>query len=126
MATQLDLLSYERPKTNSSSYPQQSSFGTELKKLFRRGDPETSREAAERVNTTRLEELVHRTIQSFRAGGCISEQVRECHPGLAYSSVTARFKALEEKGLIIRGPDKRENRKGRNQLVMRSSEFVQL
>ena len=39
--------------------------------------------------------------------GCISDEVQVSYPSLSYSSVTARFKALEDKCLIVRGPDER-------------------
>lgn len=100
-------------------------YGTPSFKLARTGDPETSKEAAEQVETNRLEKMMHDTIRSFGDRGCISDEVRAKHPGLSYSSVTARFSALKEKGLIVAGPDKRPGRSGKNQFVMRSAEFVE-
>lgn len=94
-------------------------YGTEAHKLARRDDPDTSRDAAQSVETTRLERLVHHVIASF-PNGCISSEVLAKFPNLSYSSVTARFSALERKGLISCGPDRRKGDSGRSARVMRS------
>ena len=92
-------------------------FGTETYKLVRRESPPTSYEAADSIDSTKLEKLVFNTIRSFGTTGCISDEVQSRLPDLAYSSVTARFKALIDKGLVnIDG--KRKGRSGRNQRVM--------
>lgn len=93
-------------------------YGTDPHKLRRNDDPETSHEAAAKVDTTRLEKLVHREI-AFR-GQCIAADLVEYFSTLPYSSVTARFKALQDKGFISCGPDKRKGPSGRNQRIMRS------
>jgi len=98
-------------------------FGTEPYKLHRRVSPDTSVEAANSVDTSKLERMVYEAIKSFGPNGCISDQVRERFPGLPYSSVTARFSALQEKCLIACGPDKRKGRSKRNQRVMRAQCF---
>ena len=76
---------------------------TDAHKLYRRGDPDTSREAAEKVPATRLEKMVLDVIARFPEG-VISDDVRricaEEFNVTSYSSITARYKALEEKGLI--------------------------
>jgi hypothetical protein len=64
-----------------------------------------------------LEQLVYETIKGYGATGCISDDVRAAHSSLAYSSVTARFKALAEKGLI-RYEGKRKGSSNRSQRVM--------
>ena len=92
-------------------------FGTPEHKLYRPDDPETSKEAARSVDTSRLEQLVYETVKGYGAAGCISDDVRTAHPTLAYSSVTARFKALAEKGLI-RYEGRRKGASGRSQRVM--------
>lgn len=80
----------------------------------------TSRAALESVDTTALEVRVLGVIAS-RASGMISDEVRDQLPGLAYSSVTARFKALEAKGLIERGEWLKRGKSGRFQKVMRAT-----
>lgn len=92
-------------------------FGTADYKLYRPDDPETSKEAGRSIDTSRLEQLVYETIKSYGATGCISDDVRAAHSSLAYSSVTARFKALAEKGLI-RYEGKRKGSSNRSQRVM--------
>jgi hypothetical protein len=99
-------------------FGQSSRYGTPTKELVRRKAPETSREAAAAVDTSRLEGMVHRAIHEF--GPCIADDVRHCFPNLAYSSVTARFSARERKGFISCGPDKLPGKSGRRQRVMRS------
>jgi len=88
-------------------------------KLFRKDDPETSKAAAFSLgDVTPLERKVYEVICRF-PDGCISDQVREYFPGVAaYSSVTARYKALAEKGLIKFTGEKRPGKSGRGQRVM--------
>ena len=93
-------------------------FGTHIAKLFRRNDPQTSFEAAEKIDTTKTEKMVYEAIKSFGDNGCISDQVLELFPTLPYSSVTARYKALLEKKYIkIEGT--RVGKSGRQQRVMK-------
>lgn len=92
---------------------------TPIERLCRRSDPETSRVAAESINPTNLEGLVLEAINSFGRRGCISDEVRELFPSLSYSSVTARYKALKDKGVIeIIGC--RPGISGRLQTIMRA------
>jgi len=77
----------------------------------------TSRAALHSVSTPHLELEVLRVIESFGARGCISDEVREQFPNLAYSSVTARYAALEKKKLIVRS-GRRPGDSGRQQAVM--------
>lgn len=107
----------EQPDLFSSAV----TYGTEPRKLARRDNPETSKQAAQSVETTRLERMVHEAIRSYGEKGCCAYQLLEHRfRDLAYSSVTARFSALERKGLIKCGPDKRKGPSGRAQRVMRS------
>ena len=54
-------------------------FGTEAFKLVRREDPTTSHEAAQTVDTTKLERIVYEAIKGF-PNGCISDEVLEALP----------------------------------------------
>ena len=93
-------------------------FGTEPFKLVRKEDPTTSHEAAQAVDTTKLERIVYEAIQSF-PNGCISDEVLEALPDHRYSSITPRYKALLRKGFIeITGT--KEGSSGRNQRVMKA------
>lgn len=97
-------------------------YGTDPHKLHRAGDPGTSAEAAHSVDTTYLERIVHKAIEASGAAGCIAADLLAKFAHLPYSSVTARFAALERKGFISCGPDKRTGPSGRNQRVMRAGE----
>lgn len=94
-------------------------FGTNPFKLVRANDPATSHEAAEKVDTTKLEKMVFKAIQQYGKTGCISDQILDKFPSFPYSSVTARYKALIDKKLIfIDGT--REGKSGRKQRVMKA------
>ena len=94
-------------------------FGTPAFKLVRKEDPITSHEAAQVVDTTKLESLVYEAIKGFPEG-CISDQVLELFPQYPYSSITARYKSLLDKGLIeIVGV--KVGRSGRKQRLMKAS-----
>jgi DNA-binding MarR family transcriptional regulator len=104
--------------------PLPNEYGTPAYKLARRTSPETSKTAARSVNTTKLETMVLEIIAAFGAGGCISDDVRAVAADrgvTSYSSVTARYRALEDKGLIEFTGDKRLGNSGRPQRVMRAT-----
>lgn len=94
-------------------------FGTPAFKLVRKEDPVTSHEAAQTVDTTKLESLVYEAIKGFPEG-CISDQVLELFPQYPYSSITARYKSLLDKGFIeIVGV--KVGRSGRKQRLMKAA-----
>ena len=93
-------------------------FGTPAFKLARREDPTTSHQAAQAVDTTKLESLVYEAIKSH-PDGCISDEILEMYPNYPYSSITARYRALLDKDLIEVTGVKR-GKFGRNQRVMRA------
>lgn len=99
----------------------QLSFGTDPRKLVRHEDPDTSHIAAQSVDSGTLERLVLSAIESFGEDGCISDEVLQMFPSLPYSSVTARYKALMTKGLIVDTGLRRKGRSSRPQRVMKSS-----
>jgi hypothetical protein len=93
-------------------------FGTPAFKLARKEDPTTSHEAAQVVDTTKLEQMVYEAIKGFPEG-CISDEVLELFPQYPYSSITARYKSLLDKGFIeITGV--RTGKSGRKQRVMKT------
>ncbi len=93
-------------------------FGTSVHQLVRRDDPVTSYEAAERVDTQKMEKIVLEAIKAF-PDGCIADQVLDSLPQYSYSSVTARFSALLRKEHIeIIGT--RPGKSGRQQRIMRA------
>jgi hypothetical protein len=93
-------------------------FGTPAFKLARREDPTTSHQAAQAVDTTKLETLVYEAIKGF-PDGCISDEILAMYPNYPYSSITARYRALLDKGLIEVSGVKR-GKFGRNQRVMKA------
>jgi hypothetical protein len=94
-------------------------FGTAAFKLARREDPTTSHQAAQAVDTTKLETLVYEAIKGF-PDGCISDEILAMYPNYPYSSITARYRALLDKGFIEVSGVKR-GKFGRNQRVMRAA-----
>ena len=93
-------------------------FGTPAFKLARREDPTTSHQAAQAVDTTKLESLVYEAIKSHPEG-CISDEILEMYPNYPYSSITARYRALLDKGFIEVSGVKR-GKFGRNQRIMKA------
>ena len=94
-------------------------FGSPAFKLVRKEDPVTSHQAAQAVDTTKLEQLVYEAIKSF-PDGCISDEILEMYPNYPYSSITARYRALLDKGFIEVTGVKR-GKFGRNQRIMKAT-----
>ena len=92
-------------------------------KLYRKSDPETSKDAAESLDVTAMEAIVADAIWQFGERGCISDEVCDLLPHHRYSSVTARYKQLKEKGVIVIDDRKRKARSGRGQHIMWHKEF---
>lgn len=99
-------------------------YGTEPHKLARRDGPDTSKEAAQSVNTNTAEAMVHRAIHRFGPNGCIVADLfalaSNGELGKHAYSFTARLSGLQNKGFITAGPDTRPGPSGRQQRVMRS------
>ena len=93
-------------------------FGSPAFKLVRKEDPTTSHQAAQAVDSTRLEQMVYEAIKSHPEG-CISDEILEMYPNYPYSSITARYRALLDKDLIEVTGVKR-GKFGRNQRVMKA------
>ena len=93
-------------------------FGSPEFKLVRREDPTTIHQAAQAVDSTKLEQMVYEAIKSHPEG-CISDEILEMYPNYPYSSITARYRALLDKGFIEITGVKR-GRFGRNQRIMRA------
>jgi len=93
-------------------------FGTPAFKLARRKDPVTSHQAAQAVDTTKLETMVYEAIKSHPEG-CISDEILAMYPNYPYSSITARYRALLDKDMIEVSGVKR-GKFGRNQRIMKA------
>jgi hypothetical protein len=98
-------------------------FDTPAYKLVRRDDPATSHDAAEQLDVGKMERLVLSAIKAYGTQGCISDDVLNALYMHRYSSVTARYKALKEKNLVVVDNRKRKAESGRQQLVMWAKEF---
>jgi hypothetical protein len=91
-------------------------FGTDPHKLHRKESPDTSVEAAHSVDTTALEQMVYEAIREHPQG-CIADDLLSRFNRYPYSSITARFRGLIDKGFIeVIGT--RKGRSGRSQRVM--------
>ena len=91
--------------------------------LARTHDPKTSWEAADQVNTNRLEKIVLDCIKSYGNDGAIHDDVwnsLSLAGGIRVreGSITPRYAQLEKKGLIYRDGTTRKGGMGRSQLVM--------
>jgi hypothetical protein len=97
-------------------------FGTHPQKLVRKQDPDTSHSAATSVDTKGLEQMVFAAIKSYGNLGCISDQILSQFSHLPYSSITARYRALLDKGFIEDTGERRLGRSGKPQRVMKAKE----
>lgn len=98
--------------------PELVEFGTDPKLLVRRDDPDTSHAAAHAVKTSELEKLVFETIKRFD-DGCTQDDVLALNPTKPYSSITARFRALLDKGFIEDTGIRKAGRSGKLQRVVK-------
>lgn len=83
---------------------------------------DTSAAALDSIDAPRLEAMVLAVITEHGKAGVISDDVRRVmvlqHGTMAYSSVTARYRKLIDKGLIIDTGERRPGLSGRAQRVM--------
>jgi hypothetical protein len=98
--------------------PELVEFGTDPKLLVRKDDPDTSHAAAQTVNSSELEKLVFETIKRF-ADGCTQDDVLALNPTKPYSSITARFRALLDKGFIEDTGERKPGRSGKPQRIVK-------
>ena len=96
-------------------------FGTEPYKLHRAEGPGTSVASAHKVDSASWERSVLAVIARYGLQGAISDTVVDNFPAnTRYSSVTARYKALDDYGYIARNEaDRRPGKSGSMQMVMR-------
>lgn len=93
-------------------------FGTYWRKLVRNDSPITSIEAAEKVDSAHLEQRVYEAIAKH-PDGAIQDEILADMPGYPYSSVTARFSVLLNKGLVVDTGLTRPGKSGRQQRVLK-------
>jgi hypothetical protein len=88
--------------------------------LARISDPDTSKQAASTVDTTKLEQIVLDVIKTF-PDGCICQDIELALPHMRTSSISPRIKPLLKKGLIVLTGEKRPGFSGRNQQVVKAT-----
>lgn len=98
-------------------------FGTPAHQMVRRTDITTSREAAQSVNATKLEQEVYDCVKSFGVGGCTAEQVTIA-TGIPHETTSPRFRPLLDKGLIVDTGERRKASTGRRQRVVVADVFA--
>ena len=85
--------------------------------MVRNTDPDTSHEAAYKIDATELEALVFDVIKGF-PNGCIGDDVLNMLPGHRVDTVSPRYAALIRKGYIIDTGERRLGNARRSQRVM--------
>jgi hypothetical protein len=96
----------------------ESIFGSEPKFMARASDPITSMEAAESIDSTRLEQMVYEVVAKY-PNGCTSDEVMTHFPHHGVQTISPRFAPLIRKGFIEDTGEKRKARSGRSQRVMK-------
>jgi hypothetical protein len=86
--------------------------------LFRKTDPETSKEAAESVPVRKLEKLVLEAIQAHPEG-VTADELEKVLPGVKLNSITPRIAPLIKKGYIYDTGERRRASSGRSQRVLK-------
>ena len=93
-------------------------FGTEAFKMVRKEDPDTSKDAAEKVDSTRLEQMVYEVIAKY-PNGCIADDVMTHFPSHGIQTISPRYAPLIRKGFIEDTGERRKSSTGRSQRVMK-------
>jgi hypothetical protein len=93
-------------------------FGSEPKMMVRTTDPDTSMNAAEKVDSTKLEQQVYEVIAKY-PDGCIAEEVMSHFPNHGIQTISPRYAPLIRKGFIEDTGERRKSASGRSQRVMR-------
>lgn len=98
--------------------PSEKNFGTPPNELVRNTDPDTSHQAANSVDTSKLEALVYEVISMY-PDGCVADDVEKRLAYLRSHSITPRFAPLIRKGLIFDTGERRKASSGRSQRVLK-------
>ena len=96
-------------------------FGQFWQTLVRRNAPVTSVEAAASLDSASMEQRVYEVIATFE-NGCIQDEVLQILHNYPYSSVTARFRSLLNRGYIVDTGLTRPGKSGRQQRVLKIKE----
>ena len=98
---------------------------TSLKELYRADGSAESRDAAESIDVTRLENLVLDAVRRAGLYGVTQSELLAQFPDYSYSSITARPSALKRKGLIFDSGARRKGKSSRSQAVLVAAEFFE-
>jgi hypothetical protein len=93
-------------------------FGSEPFKLVRKEDPDTSKDAAEKVDSTKLEQMVYEAVAKY-PNGCIADDVMTHFPSHGIQTISPRYAPLIRKGFIEDTGERRKSSTGRSQRVMK-------
>ncbi len=87
----------------------------------RNSDPDTSKKAAAKIDTSTLEMAVYRVIASHGNRGCTSDEIinSPVMANISYGAITPRYAVLLRKKLIEDTGERRKAASGRYQRVMR-------
>lgn len=101
-------------------------FGTDPELLYRKADPDTSKDAAYTVDSADIEMQVFNTILEFGKTGCIHDEVADIlvREGVHYDSISPRYSALLNKGFIRDSGIRRIGHSGCMQRVMVAHYYV--
>ena len=94
-------------------------FGTEPKMMVRTTDPDTSMDAAEKVDSTTLEQQVYEVIAKY-PNGCISDEILEHFPDRGVQTISPRYAPLIRKGFIEDTGERRKSSTGHSQRVLKA------
>lgn len=109
------------PDTNTMDLFSLPLFGTHPEKMARKDDPDTSQEAAEKVDSARLERMVYEVI-CMHPNGCTSDEIMKHFPNHGVQTISPRYAPLIRKGLIYDTGERRPGSLGRSQRVLKKTE----
>lgn len=89
--------------------PEYGLFGTPAGPLHKADAPQTSIDAAGKVNTEKLEEFVFLEILNGGVRGATIKEICAANPDVKYPSISARPCSLERKGFIYYQPDEKRD-----------------
>ncbi len=93
-------------------------FGSPTKMMVRVSDPDTSIEAAEKIDSTKLEQMVYEVIAKYPKG-CIADNIQKHFPNHGVQTISPRYAPLIRKGLIEDTGERRKGSSGRSQRVLK-------
>jgi hypothetical protein len=90
-----------------------------LSGLARNNDPDTSHEAAEKLDASRLCGTIYGIVAKYGERGCIGEEVIQALPHIRPQSVSPRFAQMIDMGMLERTGERRVASSGYFQIVRR-------